>query len=192
VQWVVLTMLGWVAVTSLSMLLPVNFDVLFSGPAFYIVWALVLFILGAGVALIQWLVLRRYFVGAVRWVVASGMGMLVGSMAAFPLKLRDLYLRLSGIQLDEILYGAVFGLIIGLIQWLVFRIWVKSAGWWVVGCTLGWRLGMAVGEILPLNWNSAHASIIYGLVTDAIPVAITGITLVVLIQINEDSVRISR
>lgn len=182
VQWVILSMLGWVAVTGLSLLFPDNLDVLLPGPAFYIVWALVLFIMGAGIALVQWFVLRRYFVRAVWWAISSGMGMLVGTMVAFPLKLRDLYLRPSGIQLDEIMYGAVFGFLMGLIQWLVFRTWVKSAGWWVVGCTLGWSLGMTVGEILPLNWSSSSASIIYGTLTEAIPIAVTGFALVILLR----------
>jgi len=53
--------------------------------------------------------------------------------------------------MSEILYGAVFGFLIGAIQWFVLHTWVKSAGWWVVGCMLGWTLGMLVGEILPLN-----------------------------------------
>jgi len=160
---------------------------LLSGIPFYAVWALVLFVFGAGIALVQWLVLRRYFACAVRWVVASGMGMLVGQMVAFPLKLWDIYLRPSGIQLDEILYGAVFGFLMGVTQSLVMRTWVKSAGWWIIGCTLGWTLGMLVGEILPLNWNNPSASLIYGTITEAVPIAVMGLALVLLLPISTEA-----
>ena len=181
-QWVLLTTLGWLAATGLTMLLPANLDMLLSSTALFIFQVLVILALGAGIAAIQWLVLRRYFAGAVRWIVASSVGMLIGGMMAFPLKLRDLYVGPSGFQLDELAYGAVFGVLMGSVQWLVVRTWVHHAGWWVLSSAIGWTLGMAVGELLPLNWNSSYAGLVYGMITEGIPVAATGLTLVILLQ----------
>ncbi len=181
-QWVLLTMLGWLAATGLSMLMPANLDMLLSSTAFSIFQALVILALGAGIAAIQWLVLRRYFSGAVRWIVASSVGMLIGGMVAFPLKLRDLYVGPSGFQLDELAYGAVFGVLMGSAQWLVVRTWVHHAGWWVLSSTIGWTLGMAVGELFPLDWNRSYAGLVYGMTTEGIPAAVTGLTLVILLQ----------
>jgi hypothetical protein len=180
--WVLLSTSGWFVVTVLSMLLPTNLDEIFSVAAYNIIWALFLLVLGAVIAATQWLVLRQFFTGAVRWVVAGSLGMMVGQMVAFPLKLRDLYVGTSGFQLDEISYGAVLGGFLGFTQWLVMRTWVRRAGWWVLGSTIGWTLGMTVGEFLPLNWNSSSASIIYGTITTAIPIALTGVVLVLLLK----------
>lgn len=187
-QWVLLSMSGWFAVTILSMRLPINLDETLPPAAFTIIWALMLLALGAVIAAVQWLLLRGYFSGAVRWIIFSGMGMMVGQMVAFPLKLRDLYVGTSGFQLDEIAYGAVLGILLGFAQWLVMRTWMRRAWLWVVGSTIGWTLGMTVGEFLPLNWNSSSASIFYGTITTAIPIALTGVVLVMLLpQPTEDT-----
>lgn len=185
-QWVIFSMLGWLVATILSML-PPNLDTILSNTAFYIVWALLLLALGAVIGATQWLILRRYFSGAVRWVVASGVGMAIGGIAAFPLKLRDLYVGTSGFQLDEIAYGVVFGFLMGGAQWLVMRTWVQSAGWWVLSSTIGWTLGMAVGELLSLNWSNTYTGHVYGMITEVIPAAATGLALVMLLQNPLDS-----
>ncbi len=188
-QWVIYSMLGWLVATILSML-PPNLDTILSNTAFYIVWALLLLALGAVIGATQWLILRRYFSGAVRWIVASGVGMAIGGIAAFPLKLRDLYVGTSGFQLDEIAYGVVFGFLMGGAQWLVMRTWVQSAGWWVLSSTIGWTLGMAVGELLPLNWSNTYTGHVYGMITEGIPAAVTGLALVMLLQNPLDSITI--
>lgn len=113
--------------------------------------------------------------------------MLIGGMVAFPLKLCDLYVGTSGFQLDELAYGVVFGILMGSAQWLVVRTWVHHAGWWVLSNVIGQTLGMAVGELLPFNWNSSYAGLAYGMITEGIPVAVTGLTLVILLQNTLDT-----
>ena len=39
-----------------------------------------------------------------------------------------------------------------------------------------------VGEILPLNWSNSSASVIYGTITEAMPITVTGFALVILLQ----------
>ena len=175
-------MLGWFVVKILSMLLPNNLDEFLSVTALYIIWALMLLTLGAVIAATQCLVLRRYFTGAVRWVAVSGVGMMVGQLVAFPLKLRDLYIGISGFQLDEIAYGTILGILLGTAQWLVLRTWVGHARWWILASAVGWTLGMTAGELIPLNWTSSFSGIIYGLITEGIPITVSGITLVLLLN----------
>jgi len=175
-KWVIFSMLGWLIATILSML-PPNLDTILSNTTFYIVWALLLLALGAVIGATQWLILRRYFSGAVRWIVASGVGMAIG-------------VGTSGFQLDEIAYGVVFGFLMGGAQWLVMRTWVQSAGWWVLSSTIGWTLGMAVGEFLPLNWSNTYSGHVYGMITEVIPAAVTGLALVILLQNPLDSITI--
>jgi len=59
-QWAILSMSGWFAVLCLSRLFPADLDVILPETAFYVVWALVLFAWGGGIALVQWLVLRTW------------------------------------------------------------------------------------------------------------------------------------
>lgn len=184
-QWVLLTSLSKLLVIPVvSKLLPPNWETRFSGWVFYVVWGLLLFAIGAIIAATQWWMLRQYFSGALRWIVASGAGMLIGAFVAFPLKLRDWYLGPSGFQLDEIAYGIVFGFLVGGAQWFVMRLWVQGAGWWVLSSTIGWALGMTIGELLPLNWSSSYAGLVYGVVTEGIPVVVTGFALMILIQMD--------
>jgi len=136
----------------------------------------------AGIAALQWLALRRYFSGAMKWILASSTGMVISSVVAMPLKLRDLYIGSSGFQLDEVMYGVVFGTLLGVAQWLALRTWVHNSGWWIVSNAVGWTLGMTVGELLPLDWNSNYASFVYTMVTESIPTAVTGVALVMLLQ----------
>jgi hypothetical protein len=182
-QWVLLTSISkLLVITGLNILLPPNWDTSFSELVFYVVWGLLSFAVGAIIATTQWWMLRPYFSGAMRWIVVSGAGMVIGTFVAFPLKLRDWYVGPSGFQLDEIAYGVVFGFLVGVAQWLVMRVWVRGAGWWILSSTLGWALGMTIGELLPLNWSSSSASLVYGVITEGIPVVVTGLALMILIQ----------
>jgi hypothetical protein len=160
-QWTLLTTLGWSAAMGLSTLLPANLHMLLSPIALMVSLVFVTLAWAAGIAALQWLALRRYFSGAMKWILASSAGVLIGSAVAMPLKLRDLYMGPSGFQLDEVMYGVVFGILLGAAQW---------------------TLGMTVGELLPLDWNSTHASFVYTVVTESIPTAVTGIALVMLLR----------
>jgi len=181
-QWILLTTLGWLAAMSLSMLLPANLHILLSPIALMPFLVLVTLTWAAGIAALQWLALRRYFSGAIKWILASSAGMVIGSVVAMPLKLRDLYIRPSGFQLDEVMYGAVFGVLLGAAQWLALRTWVHNSGWWIVGNAVGWTLGMTVGEFLLLDWNSTYASFVYTMITESMPTAVTGVVLVMLLR----------
>ena len=180
-QWILLTTLGWLAAMGLSTLLPANLHT-FLSPIAMIFLVFVTLAWAAGIAALQWLALRRYFSGAVKWILASSAGMLIGSVVAMPLKLRDWYIGPSGFQLDEVAYGFVFGILLGAAQWLALRTWVHNSGWWIVSNTVGWTLGMTVGELLPLNWNSTCASFVYTMVTEIIPTAVIGVALVMLLR----------
>ena len=181
-QWVLLTSISKLIVFSgVNILLTPDWHTFFSGSVLYVVWGSWLFAIGALIATAQWWLLRRFFSGSLSWIVLSGAGMMVGSLVAFPLKLRDWYVG-SGFQLDEIAYGVVFGFLVGGAQWFVMRIWVRGAGWWVLSSTIGWALGMTVGELIPLNWSSSDASLVYGVITEGIPMVVTGFTLMLLIQ----------
>ena len=117
---------------------------------------------GAVMGVFQWLMLRRYIGGSIRWVLASFVGVLlaaftVGGIGSFNLDLGWMM-------------GAVsFGFTTGLAQWWVLRRQVPRAGWWVPVCTFGWWITIPIGDLNgPPGW--------------AIYAAITGTVLVWLLR----------
>jgi hypothetical protein len=41
---------------------------------------------------------------------------------------------------------SLFGTVVGVLQWLVLRRQVARAGWWVLASTVGWVVGMPLGD----------------------------------------------
>ncbi len=106
--WVLATTLGWV----LGWVLLPGFTV------------------GLWVGLLQWFVLRqRVRQQSGWWILASGVGWLVGSLLAIVLPIED-----------PVLVGALLGLGISAGQWFVLRRWVHRAEWWVIISTLSWTV----------------------------------------------------
>jgi hypothetical protein len=180
--WVLATMVGWLLPVGLGMLLPAGLDTRLSPAASFVFRLLVVVALGAAIAATQWLVLRRWFSGAATWLVAGGVGVCIGTAAGLPLKLLDLYVGRSLFQLDEVAYGAVFGAVLGAVQWLALRRWVRRSGWWIVASTAGWMFGMMASMLLPLDWASKYANLAYTLAQAGIAAAVTGAALVALLR----------
>ncbi len=124
VQWVLATTAGWV----LGLVLGGELGV------------------GAFIGLTQWLVLRRYFANTGWWVLASGVGWLAGWAIVAP----GLILPPDGGLLASIIAGAIFGITMGVAQWMVLRRWVKLAGMWILISIPGWTIGLIglLGTIL--------------------------------------------
>jgi len=136
-------------------------------------------ILGLAGGFMQWLVLRRRIAGTGWWVPASTLG--------FPaaLVMTDDAMRLVGIP-SPILLGVLFGILSGILPWLVLRRQVARAGWWVpahlLGSLVGGAMGIVAFHVMALigfyqfPWAAAGAMFGAGLS------AITGITLVWLLR----------
>jgi hypothetical protein len=140
---------------------------------------LIVVILGLAGGFMQWLVLRRRIGGAGWWVPASGLGFPIALVAADSV----------GRRLDiatPILMGALFGILSGILPWIVLRRKITQAGWWVLAHLVGSLAGGALGIIAfhamgligfyQFTWAAAGAMFGAGLG------AITGITLVSLLR----------
>jgi hypothetical protein len=176
-RWVFLTMLGWLVFTVSPMLLT-DLNIVLSS----LVLIPISVLLVAVIVTLQWLVLRPYSFSAREWILAGTAGMVVGSMVALPLKLEDWYVSQTLFQLDEVAYGAIFGLVLGTLQWFAIRARLRRAGWWISGSVAGWSLGMVVGQLLPLDWDRAMAGAIYQLVIAFVSAVVTGVTLSLLLR----------
>ena len=104
-------------------------------------------VLGAGVGIFQWLVLRRRVSRAGWWVLASILGLAGGAVVG------TTAVALAGG--DPTTWGVVGGWVVGgamagLMQWFVLRRQVSRAGWWVLASTVGWAVssyGVVLGAV---------------------------------------------
>ena len=143
--------------------------------------ALILVILGLAGGFMQWLVLRRRIAGTGWWVPASTLGFPAALVIAVGA------MRLGGDSVaTPILLGVLFGILSGILPWLVLRRQVARAGWWVpahlLGSLVGGAMGIVAFHVMALigfyqfPWAAAGAMFGAGLG------AITGITLVWLLR----------
>jgi hypothetical protein len=104
-----------------------------------VVFCLVLCQAGSIAAVLQWPVLKSYVSRGVWWAVAGSVGTLVTVNVG----------RLFGGAGEPLHYG-LEGAAIGLLQWLVLRREVPSAGWWAPISLIGWLIG---GLVIGPAWN---------------------------------------
>ena len=180
-QWVLASIVGWALGAIVSLLVSAIAPVVGAIP---VVGGS---IVGAGVGIMQWLVLRRRFHRAGWWVLASTMGSAVGWAVGQNL-IEPVTMFLS--RYEEALggrvvvslsvFGVMVGGMVGTMQWLVLRRWVYRAGWWILANTLGWATAFLADPVVVLAlWPSAVLATIMGEVTfGAVLGAITGVTLV--------------
>ena len=144
--------------------------------------ALLVVILGLVGGFIQWLVLRRRIAGAGPWIPASALGFPIALVIAV-----SAGMSLSGDSIAApILLGVLFGILSGIMPWLVLRRQLARAGWWVPAHLLGSLVGGVLGIVTfhavsaigyyDFSWAGAGAMFGAGLG------AITGITLVWLLR----------
>lgn len=140
----------------------VQISVSLSGLTFYF-WLEI--IEGFAVGLIQMFVLRRWYSLNNVWILVTtiswGLGWLVSQKASWPLAEIFIDDRGSAWQAHIILgytfFGALFGAVIGISQWLVLRQAVHQSGLWIVANVTFWTLAAFLGEIgvKPIFWMIA-------------------------------------
>jgi len=97
---------------------------------------------GAGVGILQWLVLRPRVSRSGWWVLASILGLAVAGFVSTAVALAGAY----EIPLGFAVFGFVGGAMAGLMQWFVLRRQVSRAGWWVLASTVSWAVVGLVAE----------------------------------------------
>ena len=108
-------------------------------------------LIGAGLGMMQWLVLRNLFSQAGWWIVASTVGGAIVGMGAASLS--------SEIELSLIIAYSLGGAILGILQWIVLRRQTSRAWLWILASPLGWAIAVPIARFLDLACSSAsHAS----------------------------------
>jgi len=143
--------------------------------------AFLVIILGLAGGFMQWLVLCRWIAGTGWWVPASTLGFPVALVTGVGA------MRLGGDSIaTPILLGVLFGILSGVMPWLVLRRQLARAGWWVPAHLLGSLVGGAMGIVAfhamsligfyQFSWAAAGAMFGAGLG------AMTGVALVWLLR----------
>lgn len=117
---------------------------------------------GAAVAVFQWLMLRRYIGGTIRWMLASSLGLFLSAQEVGRVRVYDADLGLC-------LGVALYGLLVGLLQWLVLQREAPRAGLWVPASAISWSIAIPAVDL-----NGPPGWAIFG--------AITGTALVLLLR----------
>jgi hypothetical protein len=137
-------------------------------------------VMGATGGYFQWVVLRERIAGASLWGLASALGFGSAIGAVVIANTGENYV-MAGIVI-----GSVFGVVSGILQWLILRRHVKSAGWWVVANLLGSLVSAIAGvgafTAISATGNSGLGTMMFGLVFGAGNGALTGAMLVWLLR----------
>ena len=151
-RWTLLTSAGWFAGFFGGFVLAGAFEpILGTGPLQSVAgYALLGLCLGAGVGLMQWLVLRTRIAGTGSWVLAGAIGMCVAGGAGYGIavlifgyseSLEDLG---SGAAVAGWVLAAAFGgAVTGLLQRGVLSRHLRRPDWWVPASAAGWALSIA-------------------------------------------------
>jgi len=137
--------------------------------------------LGAVIGTMQWFVLRQQVYRSGRWVWVSTVGVAVGAVVSQWLDLLDIYIG-PGMELDGLLSGAAFGVVVGRVQWLVLRQWVKGAYWWVWASVAGGTMSFFVADVVATTVKVARPGFPVPMVIGTLYGAITGFALVWLLR----------
>jgi hypothetical protein len=172
-QWVLASILGFAVGAAMGNVVT---DLIFTA------------LFGAVGGLMQWLVLRRQIARAGWWVLASTLGFAIAPVAGIAgVMAMSQVMSLDGNPMAApMLLGVVFGVVGGILPWLVLRRQFARAGWWVPAHLLGSLVGGALGIIAfhamgligfyQFSWAAAGAMFGAGFG------AVTGLTLVWLLR----------
>lgn len=130
---------------------PRTFEVLPSVPAVALPQYRGIAVGGTLVGVLQWLALRRYVPGAVRWVAATLTAVLIGGVAAIAL-------GAASADLSLIAGTVLYGTLAGSLQALLLRAHIGGGGWWVLASTLAWLVAIPAGSAFgPPGWAAYGA-----------------------------------
>lgn len=98
-----------------------------------------------------------------QWLVATSVSWGVGTVLYTALNLG----APGGI--GEVVGETLWGLLLGISQWLVLRWWLERAGWWVLASAGGWLLAVSVGVALQNLLGENVGGLIYTLGLGLVP-----------------------
>jgi len=175
IRWIFV--LKWIGMTAVGSLAGILLGIV-THPFIGEIFAFTFFGLLLGVS--QWILLRKFFEKAVFWIVINTVG--------FPLALfihnafESYFIRGFEYIASKLIPIVIFGLIIGIIQWLVINRTLQQSAWWIIANFIAWPLPMALllfyGPIL----GETIMFLLYYLISGIVSGGITGLILFLLLK----------
>ncbi len=149
-------------------------------------------VMGAIGGSLQWVVLREKVARAGWWVLASALGLAVAGGAPGAATGPTGAITADNWAMAVTLFGVIFGLVAGTMQWQVLKqAQIARAGWWVLASIFGSLVGAlcvpAAGAIQAATDNYVLGGIVFGLLFGAGLGAIPGAALVWLLRQSHSS-----
>ncbi len=133
-RWILVNAIGWAASIALAGLLSEATAHISGFNTDRFVGIAILISLGVWLGAAQWLVMKRLIPQPNRWAVATIIGFV---LCAVIMTLVN-FLRLGGIGiLNNLLWMAVMGSVVGVSQWWILRKHYSKAGWWILATAAG-------------------------------------------------------
>ena len=143
-----------------------------------------LFLIGGGMAVLQWLLLKQQFsIAWYEWIIVTTIGFTLGFYGLIWAALRDFYIVFSSpgtpvLEWDPLLGGALLGLALGCCQSIVWRPRFDRIIIWIVINVLGWSLGMFLPQLAAFLLDDSSTSWLSTLFPVAFAAMATGIVLI--------------
>ncbi|MYA51545.1 MAG: hypothetical protein F4045_07580 [Chloroflexi bacterium] len=141
---------------------------------------------GTAAAVLQWLALRRHVSQAGWWVgtgivggvVAGAVGVAVGVSAGVTTGViegladgaaKGMEAGIdAGVDAAGVTMAVVFGAAVGVVQWLMLRLHVAGAGWWVLASGVGWVVSGFAAGVTDTAAGWAVLGAVYGAITGSV------------------------
>ena len=121
------------------------------------------------IGLAQWAVLRNFVVNSHDWILAAGTSWAVGyAVGLFLINI------LAGTSLSGLIGFALFGAIIALIQYPIFRREIPHLSYWIIANVIGWTAGFYLSQA-SLNVFFSNVPAINPVVSTSFVAVITGL-----------------
>jgi hypothetical protein len=179
-QWVVASAMGGSLALMPSFVFWFYFDTMgYLADSVRMTWAVGFQMMSVGIAigLLQWLVLQIWMKQSFRWFFVTLAGWSVVFIGVDPNPF------LNPLAL------IVFGLLIGLLQWLILREWTDRAGWWIPINAATWLIAYIIGIIVTGLFFSEHVMVM-GLVAGGVVGVITGLFLIWALRFSNQTIQI--
>jgi hypothetical protein len=178
--WIGINMGGWVAwyVFSTTPIVVNYIDV----QSFNVLSYIGLFIIGGGMGILQWSLLKRQFsIAWYEWTILTTIGFVLGFYTLIWAALRDFYMVYSPpgtpvLEWDPLLGGALLGLALGC-QTITWRPRLARMLIWIVVNVVGWSLGMFLPQLAAFLLHDSHTPWLSNLFPIIFAPVVTGITL---------------
>lgn len=176
--------LGWTIATALGMLVGFLLTIpLVNVLDLAIARLTVPLIAGFLIGFSQWIVLKQYVTASTDWILAGGASWAAGYALGLLLML-----NMPSTVVGGIIGSLLFGIIVAVVQWPVFRREIPHIWMWILSSAIGWTIGFLASQVALMPFSSdpvinpAVSTAVIAGTNGLVAGAITGLALVWIVR----------